>query len=128
MPGGLGMSVVRREPAAVLMTVTVADAWAGAPGVTHGGVLAAALDEALGHVLWSLGRPCATARLEVDFLAPVPVGSRLWVSARHTATTGRKLYGEAEARIGSEAGAPAARAAGLFLAAPDGRTTAEASG
>ncbi|MEH1016299.1 hotdog domain-containing protein [Micromonospora sp. CPCC 206060] len=100
--------------------MTIAESWAGAAGVAHGGVLAAALDEALGYVVWALGHRCATARLEVDYLAPVPVGSRLWVTARGTAVAGRKLYAEAEATIGGPTGVPAVRAAALFVAVRNG--------
>jgi len=47
----------------------------GAPGLAHGGLLARALDEALGKLMWLLRAPGVTARLETDFLKPVPMGT-----------------------------------------------------
>jgi len=89
----------------------------GAPGQVHGGVLAAALDEAMGIVAWSLGRPCATAHLEVDYLAPVPLGGTVHITARCADQDGRKLYLEAEARLEGGSEPVAARASALYVQA-----------
>jgi acyl-coenzyme A thioesterase PaaI-like protein len=87
----------------------------GAPGRVHGGVLAAALDEAMGIVAWSLGRPCATAHLEVDYLALVPLGGAVHITARCADQDGRKMYLEAEARLEMGSGPVAARASALYV-------------
>lgn len=87
----------------------------GAPGRAHGGVLAAAMDEAMGMVAWSLGGCYATARLEVDYLAPVPLSETVHIQVRCTGRHGRKVYLTAQARLGSEAGPVAVRAAALYV-------------
>ncbi|WP_412062010.1 PaaI family thioesterase [Rubrivirga sp. IMCC45206] len=46
----------------------------GPPGHTHGGALAALLDEAMGMAALASGRIVVAARIEVDFRALVPLG------------------------------------------------------
>ena len=55
--------------------LTVTEHHQGAPGQAHGGLLATAFDETMGFLLWVVGRPAVTARLETDYVLPVPVGS-----------------------------------------------------
>ncbi|MFI0448998.1 PaaI family thioesterase [Actinomadura sp. 6N118] len=95
---------------------TVVEAHQGAPGLAHGGILAAALDEALGSVAWMLGERYVTGRLETDFLAPVPVGSTVHLRAWCTGVDGRKAYLEGEGHVD---GKLAVRAAALFIAVPE---------
>jgi uncharacterized protein (TIGR00369 family) len=117
-PTGLHLSVTVAEGVAVNAVFRVADAHQGAPGLAHGGVLATAADEALGFLNWLLRRPAVTARLEVDYLRPVPVGTDLHLRAECTAVAGRKTYVSCEGRLDSTAGPVALRAAGLFVAVP----------
>ena len=97
---------------------TVTAAHQGAPGLAHGGLLAAAFDEALGMLLWLVRRPAVTVRLETDFRRPVPVGSTLHLSARCTGVAGRKVFTEAEGRLDGPDGPVAVAAAGLFVVVP----------
>jgi acyl-coenzyme A thioesterase PaaI-like protein len=90
----------------------------GAPGLAHGGLLSLAFDEALGKLMWLLRAPAVTARLETDFLKPVPIGTRLYITARITGQVNRKVYSEAEGRIGGPDGEIAVRAASLFVIVP----------
>jgi acyl-coenzyme A thioesterase PaaI-like protein len=63
----------------------------GPPGHAHGGVLAAALDEAMALLLFDEGAVAVTARLEVDLRAPAPVGSFVVVDARIFRDEGRRI-------------------------------------
>jgi uncharacterized protein (TIGR00369 family) len=117
-PSGLHLSVTVAEGVAVDAVFRVAEAHQGAPGLAHGGVLATAADEALGFLNWLLRRPAVTARLEVDYLRPVPVGSDLHLRAECTAVDGRKTFVRCEGRLDGPEGPPALRATGLFLAVP----------
>jgi acyl-coenzyme A thioesterase PaaI-like protein len=87
----------------------VTDHHQGAPGLAHGGVISAAVDEGMGYLLWLVESPAVTAHLEVDFRKPVPVGSRLELQARLEGVTGRKirasLTGWVDGEIVVEAGA-----------------------
>ena len=84
----------------------------GPPGFAHGGVLAAALDEAMALLLHAERIPAVTGRMEVDFLAPAPVGTFVTVRARVLETAARKVTLEADARQGEE---PVARARATFV-------------
>jgi len=97
---------------------TVTENHQGAPGLAHGGLLSLAFDEALGKLMWLLRAPAVTARLETDFLRPVPMGSVLYISASITGQVGRKVYSEAIGRLGGPEGEIAVRAASLFVIVP----------
>ncbi|WP_155056523.1 PaaI family thioesterase [Streptomyces blattellae] len=87
----------------------------GAPGLAHGGVLAAALDEALGSLNWLLRTIAVTGRLETDFVAPVAVGTTLHLAAEVVAVAGRKIYSTAVGRVDGPDGPVAVRADALFI-------------
>jgi acyl-coenzyme A thioesterase PaaI-like protein len=117
-PAGLRLAAVTAEGMTVTAEFTVGDPHQGAPGLAHGGVLAAAMDEALGMVVWLLRKPYVTGRLETDYLRPVPVGSTLYIHTRCTGVSGRKAYLQAEARLGGPDGPVAVRGAALFVEVP----------
>jgi acyl-coenzyme A thioesterase PaaI-like protein len=87
----------------------------GPPGYAHGGVIAAALDEAMALLLFAEGTFAVTARLVVDLLAPAPVGAFVTLSARVEAAEERKLRLAAEAH--GEGGERIAAAKGTFVRA-----------
>jgi acyl-coenzyme A thioesterase PaaI-like protein len=118
--GGLGMRAVAGEDLTVRAEFVVSSAHQGAPGLIHGGLLAAAFDEVLGALNWLVGAPAVTARLETDFRAPVPVGSTVVIVASIRGVSGRKVYGSAQAHIVADGVEPilAAEAAALFIQVP----------
>lgn len=64
----------------------------GGPGVAHGGWVAAAFDEMLGHVVQLHGRFSVTATLTINFAKPVPVDVPLLARARVDRLEGRKWF------------------------------------
>ena len=90
----------------------------GAPGLAHGGVLAAAFDEVLGAAAELAHLPLVTVRLECDFHRPVPLGATLHLDARCTGIDGRKVYTAGAGRLDAPDGPVAVRAAGLFVKVP----------
>jgi acyl-coenzyme A thioesterase PaaI-like protein len=70
---------------------TVTEHHQGAPGLAHGGVISAAVDEGMGYLLWLVESPAVTAHIEVNFRRPVPVGARLELEARLEGVRGRKI-------------------------------------
>jgi acyl-coenzyme A thioesterase PaaI-like protein len=114
-PAGMRMHVVAGEGLTVHAVFEVGELHQGAPGLAHGGLLAAAFDEALGASNWLLRAPAVTGRLETDFRRPVPVGSTLHIDVEIVGQAGRKVYVRAEGRIGSQDGPLAVTAAGLFV-------------
>ena len=86
----------------------------GPPGFAHGGVIATALDEAMSLLLHGRGTFAMTGRLELDLLAPAPVGAFVSVRAELVESHARKLVLRAEAAVEGE---PVARARGVFVKA-----------
>ena len=94
---------------------TVTELHQGAPGLAHGGLLSCAFDEALGKLMWLVRQPAVTGKLETLFVAPVPVGTTLFINAEIVGQEGRKIYCKAEGRLGSNDGAVAVEAAAIFI-------------
>jgi acyl-coenzyme A thioesterase PaaI-like protein len=87
----------------------------GPPGYGHGGVVATALDEAMALVVHALGIRALTRRLEVDLLAPAPVGTFLHLDARIEERSESRIVARAQA-AGDERTLATAR--GLFAVIP----------
>jgi len=102
-----------------------------APGLVHGGLVAAALDEACGLLATWYRFPAVTARIFVRYRRPVAINTELLVRARLTGERGRRLHVRGEITDGTEVLAEA-RSAFLhvplehFLATPEGRAAADA--
>lgn len=114
-PHGLHLAARAGEGVSVTAEFTVRPAHQGAPGLAHGGVLVAALDETLGSLQWLLRVIAVTGRLETEFLRPVPVGTTLHLRAHCTGVAGRRIHTTAEGRIGSPDGPVAVRADAVFV-------------
>ncbi len=103
----------------------------GAPGIVHGGLVAAALDEGCGLLATWYRFPVVTARIFVRYRRPVAINTDLRVTASLTAERGRRLHVRGEIRAGDEVLAEA-RGAFIhvplehFLATPEGRASADA--
>jgi acyl-coenzyme A thioesterase PaaI-like protein len=103
----------------------------GGPGIAHGGLVGAALDEACGLLATWYRFPTVTARIFVRYRRPVPINTELTIAARLTGARGRRLHVDGQIRAGDEVLAEA-RAAFLhvplehFLATPEGRAAGAA--
>ncbi len=113
-PCGLHMRVLAGQGLTLSASFEVGPTHQGAPGLAHGGLLTAAVDEVLGAMNWLLMVPAVTARLETNFVRPVPVGSVLALQARITGVDGRKVYTAAVGRLGVD-GPVAVTASALFI-------------
>ena len=117
-PTGLHLVAHVGEGADITAEFIVTENHQGAPGLAHGGLLSLAFDEALGKLMWLLRAPAVTARLETDFMKPVPMGSKLFITAEITGQVSRKVYCSAVGRLNSPDGEIAVRAAALFVIVP----------
>jgi acyl-coenzyme A thioesterase PaaI-like protein len=103
----------------------------GGPGIAHGGLVGAALDEACGLLATWYRVPTVTARIFVRYRRPVPINTELAIAARLTGARGRRLHVDGQIRAGDEVLAEA-RAAFLhvplehFLATAEGRAAGAA--
>ena len=90
--------------------------------------MAALLDEACAQVAGVVVSPSVTARLDVRYLAPVPVGEPIRIEAQVTETAERRATAEASMRDASGLVLAHARADCTyvrpehFLSTPQGRT------
>jgi acyl-coenzyme A thioesterase PaaI-like protein len=102
----------------------------GAPGIAHGGLVSAALDEACGLLATWYRFPTVTARIFVRFRRPVAINTELLVVARIDSARGRRIHVTGAITDGDERLAEA-RGAFLhvplehFLSTPEGRSAAE---
>ena len=111
--------------------VTFAPHHQGGPGIAHGGIVGAALDEACGLLATWHRFPAVTARIAIRYRRPAPINRTLLITSRVTADRGRRIEIAAELRDGDEL---LAEADGVFLhvplehflATPEGRAAAEA--
>jgi acyl-coenzyme A thioesterase PaaI-like protein len=117
-PTGLHLVAHAGAGADLTAEFTVTENHQGAPGLAHGGLLSLAFDEALGKLMWLIRAPAVTARLETDFLKPVPIGTTIHITARITGQVNRKVYTAAEGRLGGADGEIAVKAAALFVIVP----------
>ena len=111
--------------------VAFRDEHQGGPGLVHGGIVGAALDEACGLLATWYRFPTVTARIAIRFRKPVPVNRGLRLSARVTESRGRRIEIVGELRDGEELLAEAEGAflhvpLEHFLATPEGRAAGDA--
>ena len=100
-PSGLHLRFYNTGPGEVTTEYTVPEQYQGYPGIVHGGIVAAMLDEAAGrsHMGGDPPRFMYTARLEIRYRKNVPVGQRLRLvgnagdSRRRMATSTARIFG-----------------------------------
>jgi len=85
----------------------------GYPGLMHGGLVAAILDEAMGWAIYGQGIWAMTARMQMRFRRSVPLARHLRVTAR--VTNQRRRLVEARAELCDDGGALLAEGEGAFL-------------
>lgn len=101
-PSGLRLTF-RRRGDLILSDFVFADRFHGAPGIVHGGIIAAALDEiscAAAHFVRDVH--VVTGELSVRYRRPCPVEMPLTLSARITGEHPRYLVIEADVLRGDE--------------------------
>jgi acyl-coenzyme A thioesterase PaaI-like protein len=111
--------------------VQFTDGHQGGPGIVHGGIVAAALDEGLGLLATWYRFPCVTGRLFVHYRRPVPINTELLIRSRLDHEHGRRMHVSGEIVDGGEIlaqarGAFVHVALEHFLATPEGRSHTEA--
>jgi acyl-coenzyme A thioesterase PaaI-like protein len=131
-PFGISLPVPEREG------VEEYEAWfafderhQGGPGLVHGGLIAAALDEATGLLASWYRFPVVTARIFVHFRRPVPINTELLVRAELEDGQGHRIRVRGRLSDGDEILADARAAFAHvplehFLGTPEGRAAGEA--
>lgn len=97
---------------------TPPDTFQGWPGVLHGGIIAAVLDETISRVAFLYDKWVQTGKLELKFRKPAPLGEPLRVQAELIKDTGRVLEMRGTLTL-VNTGALLTEASGLFLRIPN---------
>lgn len=89
---------------------------AGHTGIVHGGICGVILDECMGRACFGLlpAKIAVTAKLELEYKSPIPVGSVIEVRADTTELQGRKAWVEATVRDARD-GRDLVKAKALFV-------------
>lgn len=97
-PHGLVLKFYEPEPGETEAEVSVPEDYQGYPGVAHGGVIAAMLDEAAARAFLGPAAPrfMVTARLTIRYRRPVPVGVPLLLKGHAREDRGRVAVGAGE--------------------------------
>lgn len=108
--GLLSVRYFRTEDQSVRAKVIFGSRTQGAPGIAHGGSMAALFDELMGVAVWSTGCAAFSTDLHVHFRKMLQVpkhyigesrierieGRKVWTSGRLRAVDGDTVYAEAE--------------------------------
>ena len=100
-PWGLDIRV-HREGDEVVARCTLGAAHEGAPGRSHGGIVAALFDDVYGFVLTINAQPAFTGELKVRYQAGTPIGVPLECRVRMTGREGRKILMSGELTAGEQ--------------------------
>ena len=114
-PTGLHIKMTAGAGMNVSAVFEVSEHHQGAPGISHGGILALAFDEALSGPNWLIRMPAVTAHLEISYRLPVPVGTLVFIEATMRATLGRKMWSTAIGRLNTPDGPIAVEAGSLYM-------------
>jgi uncharacterized protein (TIGR00369 family) len=114
---GLGL-VFLDDGERVLTTLTPSEDLQSWPGVLHGGITTAVLDETIGRVAFLHDRWVQTAKLEVRFTKPAPVGVELRAEGR-LVRNHRRLMEMSGDLVVATTGEVLATASGTFVPLPD---------
>jgi len=119
-PYGLKLEFYETAPGEVVVEYTVPEQYQGYPGVVHGGVVAAILDEVAGRVHMGGDPPrfMFTARLDVRYRKNVPIGQPLRIVGH--AGKSRERAAIASGQIFGPDGDLLAEAEAMLVNVPDG--------
>jgi acyl-coenzyme A thioesterase PaaI-like protein len=102
-PNGIGLPTPEEEGlTAYDATFSFRPEHQAAPGLAHGGLVGAALDEACGLLATWYRFPSVTARFTIRFLKPVHINTPLGISAELREDRGRRLEIHGELKDGEE--------------------------
>jgi acyl-coenzyme A thioesterase PaaI-like protein len=100
-PFGLKLKFYQSKPDEVVVDCVLGEEYQGYPGVVHGGIVAAVLDEVAGRSQMGIDTPrfMYTARLDIRYRKNVPVGQKLHLvgkagkKRKRTAAATGAIYG-----------------------------------
>ena len=112
-PHGLRLVITHPEPGSAETELVIPERFSGWERLTHGGLLATLLDEAMAYACINRAGNAVTVEITVRFLKPVEVGQSVRVTGRVGEVKGRVV--ETQGEILGPEGQVAARAKARFL-------------
>ena len=103
----------------VSATFTAREEHQGYPGILHGGITFALLDEVIGRAAMELDPSCPwmmTAKAKMRYRKPVPIGEELTLMGELTRIRSRAVEGRGEVRLSD--GSVAVEATALYVKVP----------
>lgn len=116
-PIGLKLFFYETDDGRVVARFTPREEHQGYPGVLHGGIASTVLDEVIGRVCIAEERWMVTAKMEVRYRRPIPLGEPLLVVGETVESRGRRLVARGEIRLPN--GSVGAEAIGTFVDLPE---------
>lgn len=118
-PVGLHLNFYETSPGEVTVNFSAPEQYQSYPGILHGGIIAAILDEAAGraHIRGNHPRFMFTAKLEIHYRKIVPVGQLLTIVGK--AGKVRTRIAESWAGIYGSDGTLLAEASALYMDIPN---------
>ncbi len=95
-PHGLRLVIATPEPGSAETELVIPERFSGWERITHGGLLATLLDEAMAYACLSRAGNAVTVEITVRYLKPVEVGQKVRVRGRVKAIKGRVVETEGE--------------------------------
>ncbi len=120
---GFGLRFELQSDNTLTATYTFDSLKQGAPGIVHGGAIAAVLDEAMTAAIFAAGKPALTVNLMIDYRAIVRIDTPVQITGRVDMIERRKLF--TVAKIILPDGTVAAEAKALFITSPHAVETSE---
>jgi len=116
-PIGLKAFFYEDEDGRVIVKYTPGEEHQGYPGFVHGGIITALMDETIGRVVTSLDIWAVTAKLELKFRQPVPLGEQCTIIGEMIRLRSRSFEARGELRLAD--GTLAVEGYGLYVRLPD---------
>lgn len=116
-PIGLKAFFYEDDDGRVIAKFTPREEHQGYPGFVHGGIISALMDEAIGRVVTSYDIWAVTAKLELKFRQPVPLGEQLTISGEMVRLRSRAFEARGELRLAD--GTVAVEGYGVYIRLPE---------
>ena len=116
-PIGLKAFFYEDDEGRVIARFTPREEHQGYPGFVHGGIISALMDEAIGRVITSYDIWAVTAKLELKFHKPVPLGEPVTIIGELVQMRSQAFEAKGELRLAD--GTVAVEGYGLYVRLPE---------
>ncbi len=116
-PIGLKAFFYEDDDGRVIVRFTPREEHQGYPGFVHGGIISALMDEAIGRAVMPYDIWAVTAKLELKFRKPVPLGEPVTVIGELVRMRSRAFEAKGELRLAD--GTVAVEGYGIYIRLPE---------